>query len=680
MQFQGKKRTVTVMLWGILFLLPVMLLAQKQGQAAIDSMLKDLAKTRADTNRVKLQQEITMTYAGLDLGKSMIYARQSLELAEQIKWEPGMAVSARYIGNILMEQGEYAAAIAQFEKSLRLCTDLGDQRGMVSNLYNMGAANQRQSNSADAARYFVKGLKIAEDLKSNYLVAQGTGNLATVFLQQRNYRKGREYGRKALAAATKDNDRSAQAKAWEDIGYSFMLEKKLDTARRYYANALALYRQLQDQMGEATIYSQFVETYAGAYPEQLVYLLKAQHIWNRIAPENLMAISNTGNIGMTYLGIINSGLLQLKEGNAFVRVSKQVLITKAEAYLKNAIALSKKTHSVDVLIQFSKAYAELLNLKGDYKAAYLNLANYVSLQDSLYSQDTKNKIAAIEGQREIALRDKQIALRKLEVRQLWSYGILAIVLVCAVLFYFLNRYRLRQLKLKNLMQQQQAEQRAKELIHQNKLSESELKAIRAQMNPHFIFNVLNSIESYIIENDSKRASRLVQKFAGLSRLILENSTQSLVSADREWKALRLYTELEAMRFNNQFAYKFTVDPQIDLSKFLVPPMLVQPLIENAIHHGLRNYPHNDGLVAVTLTKENDQLLFIVTDNGIGLNAAAKRRDNINPIKQQSMALTGIKERIAAINMAAGQTVAAFEIREITAEGKSGTIASLKLPI
>ncbi|KLT66677.1 two-component regulator propeller domain-containing protein [Pedobacter sp. BMA] len=212
-----------------------------------------------------------------------------------------------------------------------------------------------------------------------------------------------------------------------------------------------------------------------------------------------------------------------------------------------------------------------------------------------------------------------------------------------------------------------------------KLVESELTAIRAQMNPHFIFNVLNSIESFIVDHDAKQASLMVQKFASLCRLVLENSTQSLVSAEREWKAIQLYTELEAVRFSNQFAFDFSYDEHIDMAKLTVPPMLFQPLIENAIHHGLRNYPQADGVVKVTLTQNDNLLCFTVSDNGIGLGKARRQKVN-NMLKQKSLAIKGIEDRIQAINALTLAANASFEIKEIIQEGKSGTIAVLNLPL
>ena len=198
------------------------------------------------------------------------------------------------------------------------------------------------------------------------------------------------------------------------------------------------------------------------------------------------------------------------------------------------------------------------------------------------------------------------------------------------------------------------------------------------MNPHFIFNVLNSIESYIVENDSKTASRLVQKFASLTRLVLENSTQSLVTADREWKALKLYAELETMRFNEQFTCIFDLDPSIDLASLMLPPMLVQPLIENSIHHGMRNSTASENSIIVSLWQNQTSIIFTVEDNGIGVEESEKFKTS-SSVKSKSIGISAIKERIDIINAINEGAPAMFEFSNKSDEQGTGTVAKIILP-
>ncbi|MDR6782302.1 ligand-binding sensor domain-containing protein [Pedobacter africanus] len=215
-----------------------------------------------------------------------------------------------------------------------------------------------------------------------------------------------------------------------------------------------------------------------------------------------------------------------------------------------------------------------------------------------------------------------------------------------------------------------------QFVFKQRLSESELKAIRSQMNPHFIFNVLNSIEAYVMDNEKRKASRLIQKFAALSRLILENSTKSLVSGDKEWKALMLYTELEAMRYDGAFTYTFMVADDIQLNTLQLPPMLIQPLIENAILHGLIIDPKADAHLGVTIKKREDKICITVEDNGVGIGNSANKTAT-GGVKEMSMGLTSIRERVEMINKKQSGGRASFTISP--GVNKRGTVATICLP-
>lgn len=247
-------------------------------------------------------------------------------------------------------------------------------------------------------------------------------------------------------------------------------------------------------------------------------------------------------------------------------------------------------------------------------------------------------------------------------KTLW-FVVLMMLLVLAVLF-FTIRYYFMQQKIKYQLNA--------------RIKDVRMQALRSQMNPHFIFNVLNSIESYIVENDAKTASRLMQKFATLCRLILENAAQSEVNAEREWEALKLYTEFEAMRFSHQFSYSFEKDEDLSLATIRIPPMMVQPLIENAIHHGLRHSDKKNLQLKISVRKLQQALGFIIQDNGVGLkhlNDPEKKKKN-NVVKQNSLGLSMIKERVDIINQTMGKDIAFFSLTE----KENTTIATLILPV
>lgn len=182
--------------------------------------------------------------------------------------------------------------------------------------------------------------------------------------------------------------------------------------------------------------------------------------------------------------------------------------------------------------------------------------------------------------------------------------------------------------------------------YNQRLAENEMKALRAQMNPHFMFNSLNSIKHYILTENKKDASRYLTKFSQLMRAILANSEHKLVTLEEELHALNLYLEIEAMRFNQEFKYTIVSGPEIDKSRVLVPPLLIQPFVENAIWHGL--LPKGaDRTLDICITGVNGMLEICIEDNGIGRKASALRNKNRNG-HEKSMGMKLTADRIALI--------------------------------
>jgi sensor histidine kinase YesM len=155
---------------------------------------------------------------------------------------------------------------------------------------------------------------------------------------------------------------------------------------------------------------------------------------------------------------------------------------------------------------------------------------------------------------------------------------------------------------------------------QKQLNELENKALRSQMNPHFIFNSLNSINSYIIKNKPDEASAYVSKFARLIRLILDNSRETHIALESELMALNLYIEIENKRFANKFSWNIQIHSNIDLHSTLIPPMIIQPFVENAIWHGLL-HQEKQGILTISIQEQNGYLEISIDDNGVGRDAA-----------------------------------------------------------
>lgn len=657
--------------------------AQKHGLAAIDSMkLRLTGKQDPDTNDIKTIYRISDAYKNLNTDSAQRYTNLGFSLAKKKNWQKGIAGFYDGLGNLASDNGKYTEALNYYKASLKINRKLKHQRNEASNLANIGAVYQRQGNDTKALEYNFQALRIAERVGDERLIALLYANISNSYFSQQNYVLSQRYNFKAYKKYTDLKDVSGLARATNNIGIIYLDQKQYKEARIYLQKSLDLYKSIQHKMGEAILLSQMALLYENEKDKKMELMVKAQHIFDQENPQHANSITNIGNIGGTYADIYIHKQLDPRSKYKYLPDNYPVVAKKAGIFLNKAIDLSKQAGDEDNYSYFSGELAILQEKMGDYKNALNNYKISREISDSLYSQESKNKIAALEAQYAFSKKEneyrQQQQLANLKLKQVVLWAALLIMAVSAVLIYFLSRSRIGQLKLKNQLQRKEAEEKTRALMHINKLSESELKAIRAQMNPHFIFNVLNSIESYIVENDSKTASRLVQKFASLSRLILENSTQSLVSADREWKALKLYTELEAIRFNHQFSYDFISDPLIDMTALMLPPMLVQPLIENSIHHGMRNSTAAGNKIKVSLIQTAMQIRFIVEDNGIGMNEAGKLR-TFSTIKGKSIGLAAIKERVEIFNVLNTQNPASFSIRDKTGEEGPGTIAELTLP-
>lgn len=222
----------------------------------------------------------------------------------------------------------------------------------------------------------------------------------------------------------------------------------------------------------------------------------------------------------------------------------------------------------------------------------------------------------------------------------WFFRILLIIVTLTITWLFI-RGRVRKVR-------QQNEVETKVLKIEKEMFDLEQKALRLQMNPHFIFNSLNSIQSYIISNDSENAINYLAKFSQLMRLILSTSREAYIPLSQEISLLKHYLDLENMRFNNRFIYEIRVESGMDTEYMGIPPMIIQPYIENAIIHGFMNKKSGECRLLLHLWEEEDYILCVIEDNGIGREKAMEIKQKSGLI-QKSQGIIITKERLDILN-------------------------------
>ena len=215
-----------------------------------------------------------------------------------------------------------------------------------------------------------------------------------------------------------------------------------------------------------------------------------------------------------------------------------------------------------------------------------------------------------------------------------------LIFISGGLVYMVYRYQLIQI-----------EQRERiKTVFNKKLANVEMTALLAQMNPHFLFNCLNSIDSYILKNESRKASEYLNNFARLIRLILQNSRSNYISLKDELETLELYIQMESLRLKDKFKYEICIDENIEISSIDIPPMLIQPYVENAIWHGLMNKKNREeGLLSIHLLQKEGRLHCIIKDNGVGREKAQALKSKLNSTKKKSMGMSITNDRIELIN-------------------------------
>ena len=295
---------------------------------------------------------------------------------------------------------------------------------------------------------------------------------------------------------------------------------------------------------------------------------------------------NQGNISKTNSDTITSQRINYKIANAYISQNK---LDEAIPYLQRSIVEADTDNDLVVKKDATRKLSEVYKYKGEFGRALESYQNYVAVVDSLYVRKEQeisraarfnreiatkqNRISSLEQERQLSQSKYDLALTEQELfevtskRQKWIiYTLLMGIFLLASTAFFFYRSNKQQQLANNLLA---------------------LKSLRTQMNPHFIFNALNSVNNFIAKSDERSANRFLSDFSVLMRSVLENSEEDFIPLSKELELLELYVKLEHSRFSDKFDYQIDVDSSIDIEAFQIPPMLLQAYVDSASWHGLR---------------------------------------------------------------------------------------------
>ena len=312
-------------------------------------------------------------------------------------------------------------------------------------------------------------------------------------------------------------------------------------------------------------------------------------------------------------------------------------------YFEKSIEEADKKGDLEVKKDATRRVSEAYYNLGDEEKGRAAIDEFKNVVDALYAKksqeisqaarfsrnmvEQQNRITSLESDRALSQSKYALTTERNKRQQLIIYSLIGGLILLLVTAYFMFKYIKQQRLANNLLA---------------------LKSLRSQMNPHFIFNALNSVNSFIATNDERTANKYLSDFSQLMRSVLENSEEDFIPLKKEIELLQLYTKLEHFRFQDKFDYSIEVDETIDTEDFQIPPMLLQPYIENAVWHGLR-YKTEKGHLKISIApKSKDEITITITDDGIG-RERSKALKTSHQKKQNSKGMNNIKKRVAILN-------------------------------
>jgi tetratricopeptide (TPR) repeat protein len=347
-------------------------------------------------------------------------------------------------------------------------------------------------------------------------------------------------------------------------------------------------------------------------------------------------------------------------------------------YAKRGVSFAQEKNQRPEMMRGYQVLSTVYHHLGNNDSAYEYILKYHAIKDSIENKqfllriyNSKKDVEDEKKQAQLGflMKDNKIKQQQLKEEAMlknFLYIFLA-ALILAGIFIFRNlTLKRKNDKLQNSKQQAELQERATRL---------EMQALRAQMNPHFIFNCLSSINCFILENETEKASDYLTRFSRLIRMVLTNSEKPLITLDEELKMLKLYLDMERLRFENSFDYNITYTNDVEAGTVLVPPLLLQPFCENAIWHGLMN-KEGQGHLNITIRKENEFLNCVITDDGIG-RAKAGELNSGSATKERSMGLKITTERLSLFNQDK-EVNTFYEIDDVLDE--NGVVAGTKVSI
>jgi adenylate cyclase len=417
--------------------------AQKQGQEAIDSLTKELAHAKQDTNKSDLLSVLAFVECNYYPEAGLKHAREAISLSEELNWEKGVAEGYNSLGDNYLTLTKLDSALYCFNKALKLNEDAGRKLQMAQNLGNIALIYEMQSDFPVALKYLFRSLKIFEELKDETGIATQYTNIANIYNEDGNNKKAIYYNSLALSIYKKLNDPSGAALTIGNMANAYSDMGEYDKAEQLYPEAIAVFKSLGDKSGMARNMMNLSVLYESKqdYYRALDLAFESLPLHQEVGDPSYVA-NAYANIGGYYLDIYKDSL-PIKKYSRVPATKKECLPLCVE-YINKAKALDSAIGNLDQLqfeyLVLGRAYKAM----GDYKVALEHYDKHYKLKDSVFSMESKVKIEHLTTEREVELKNKQIEIDRLEVakkkneRVFFIIGIIGLLII--IFFVFRNLY------------------------------------------------------------------------------------------------------------------------------------------------------------------------------------------------------------------------------------------------
>ncbi len=558
-------------------------------------------------------------------------ARESLDWFGRTDDKSHINLAYFQLGYALFAESRFGEAIRYLQQARHYSQQARDTLDALTSLSLIGCAYRESGDYERAFEINRRCIQMAQDRKDSASVECEYFELAELFIQIEDYNAAKKYYHVAL-----QQNQPATFFAWRVMVYAELLSHmhQFDSALYYY-----------NRFDSAALSPALLRTYLVSKGEY--YLLQGRS-------QNALPYFEKSLVYQRQLNDRNQIMRCLKDLSLAcegVRNDKD-----AFRYAKESLAIAEQFKARQYIRDNCAILYSIYDRAGKVDSAYAYYRRYNVMKDCVNADQLKGKFASYAFEQQIALISKEKQLQEVCLRETMATkrmligGIVALLLIGFIFSRFIllrrkNEAHLRKRAENELEIHRLEGEKAKAALMQ-RAKELEVQALRSQMNPHFIFNCLNAINRFILSHETEAASDYLTKFSRLMRMIMNHSRHSVISLADELEVLQLYLDMEKLRFKDAFDYVIIPDDELDLGDIHIPPLLLQPFVENAVWHGLMHKTER-GLLTIVLHADADMLTCIIQDNGVGREKAEMLKSK-SAQKHKSMGLQITAERLTLL--------------------------------